>query len=95
MNLVRSLLYCLLSTSFLAKADMCNSASGLAKKLPKEKVYQSPCGLKTLFSPRSQGWNLARNLAGWQEVLPGSDGRVWGDISLAVEHTRSRDGHRI
>ncbi|MBA3954928.1 hypothetical protein H0X48_06425 [Candidatus Dependentiae bacterium] len=95
MNLVRSLLYCLLSTSFLAKADMCNSASGLAKKLPKEKVYQSPCGLKTLFLPRSQGWNLARNLAGWQEVLPGSDGRVWGDISLAVEHTRSRDGQRM
>jgi hypothetical protein len=95
MNLVRSLLCCLLSTSFLAVAESCNGVSNLARKLPKEKVYQAPCGLKTIFLPRSPGWNAARNLAGWQEVLPGSDGRVWGDLSFAVEHTQSRNGHRI
>ena len=60
-----------------------------------EKVCASPCGLRTTFIPRFQGSNMARWLAGWKEYLPGCDDRAWGNLSLALEYSRSFRGDRI
>jgi len=75
--------------------DFCCPAGGFSNILPKEHQYTSPCGIKTFFLPRSPGWNLARQLAGWQELLPGSDGRVWGDWNATFERTHSFDNKRL
>lgn len=66
-----------------------------AKKIPCENICMSPCGIRTLFLPRSQGSNMARYLAGWREYLPTCDGKVWGNWTITTEYTRSRDGDRI
>ena len=64
-------------------------------KLPPECVRESPCGTRTFYRPRSQGTNMARYIAGWKEYLPGCDDRVWGNLSLALEYSHSRNGERI
>ncbi len=65
------------------------------KKLPKECVGGSPCGIRTFYRPRSQGTNMARHIAGWKEFLPGCDDRVWGNFSTTLEYSHSRNGYRI
>jgi len=78
------------------KADeQCAGITFKKKKLCPEKVFVSPCGQRTIFIPRPQGSNMARHLAGWKEYLPGCDGRVWGNLSLALEYTRSFHSNKL
>jgi hypothetical protein len=63
--------------------------------LPKEKIHSSRCGPRSFFLPRSPGSNTARHLAGWTEYLPGCDDRVWGNLSLTAEYTRSFHSERL
>lgn len=70
-----------------------NFCPGISKKrhvkLPKEEI-KAPCGgPRTLFLPRSQGSNLARRMAGWHEIIPGCDDRVFGNFSVAASYNRS------
>ncbi len=83
----------ILSSSVLAESG--HPITFKCDKLPPECVRQSPCGIRTFYRPRSQGTNMARYVAGWKEYLPGCDDRAWGNLSLAVEYSRSRNGERI
>ena len=76
-------------------AQTCPGITYKVNKLPPEKKCVSPCGIRTLYLPRSQGNNMARWLAGWKEYAPGCDKRAWGNISLAPAYSRSFDGDRI
>ena len=76
-------------------SEQCAGITFKKSKLCPEEIYESPCGPRSLYLPRSQGYNMARHLAGWKEYLPGCDGRAWGNFSLALEYSRSFRGERI
>lgn len=75
--------------------EVCSGINFTRDKLPCEKKSERPCGIRTLFLPRSQGAQLVRYLAGWNEYLPGCDTRAWGSFSLITEYAHSYDGDRI
>lgn len=76
-------------------AETCDGITYKVDRLPCEKKRVSPCGIRTLYLPRSQGYNMARYLAGWKEYAPGCDKRAWGNLSLAAAYQRSFHGDRI
>lgn len=80
---------------FQVQGEVCHTITFKKKKLPCEKKRKSPCGIRTLFLPRSQVSNVARYLAGWNEYLPGCDDRAWGNWSIVTEYSRSRNGEKI
>lgn len=92
------LLIALMSIIVAFSANASEQCGGITYKkrcLPKEQVCASPCGPRTIYLPRNQDSNMARWLAGWREYLPGCDGRVWGNLSLALEYSHSFKGERI
>ena len=84
-----------LPTMELVSQPPCNAITFKKDTLPAPCAFVSPCGIRTTFIPRSQGSNMARHIAGWKEYLPGCDGRVWGNLSLALEYNRSFRNERI
>ncbi len=93
-NLV-SMLALILADISVGASETCAGITFKKNRLCPEKVYVSPCGPRSLFIPRAQGSNMARHLAGWMEYLPGCDGRAWGNLSLALEYSRSFRDHRL
>ncbi len=92
---MRGMLSLVLSSGVLLYGEHCATSTFTVEKLPREKKRVSPCGIRTIYIPRSQGSNMARYLVGWKEYLPTCDGLAWGNWSFTTEYSHSRDGDRI
>jgi hypothetical protein len=91
LGIVPFILFASASTS----SHECNPITLTHKHLPQECKEVSPCGLKTLFLPRSQGSNMARYLVGSKEYLSFCDNLASGNWSIATEYTQSLYGKRM